>query len=100
MPPSASNGKAPADNEKLSPSMSGQTATETFWFALKAKEVAARVETSLDDGLSKSEADSRLKRDGPNELQGGGGVSPWKILFGQVCSASQFRSRRRRRRRN
>ena len=45
MPPSASNGKAPADNEKLSPSMSGQTATETFWFALKAKEVAARVET-------------------------------------------------------
>ncbi|GAA5905034.1 hypothetical protein JCM8208_007665 [Rhodotorula glutinis] len=87
MPASASNGKAPATDEKLSPSMSGQTATETFWFALKAKEVAARVETSLDDGLSKSEADSRLKRDGPNELQGGGGVSPWKILFGQVCNA-------------
>ncbi|BGP42642.1 P-type ATPase [Rhodotorula kratochvilovae] len=82
----ASNGKATSD-EKLSPSESGATATETFWFLLKSKEVETRLETSLDDGLTKSEAEARLKRNGPNELQGGGGVSPWKILAGQVCNA-------------
>ncbi|GAA5979844.1 hypothetical protein JCM11641_002712 [Rhodosporidiobolus odoratus] len=75
------------NDNKLSQSLSGATAAETHWFLLSPKEVAVRLETSLDDGLSESECASRLKRDGPNELQGGGGVSIASILFGQICNA-------------
>jgi Na+-exporting ATPase len=72
----------------LSTSMSGATATETHWFLLSPKEVAVRLETSLDEGLSQNEVESRHRRDGPNELTGGGGVSILSILAGQVCSTS------------
>ncbi|GAA6016833.1 hypothetical protein JCM10207_003267 [Rhodosporidiobolus poonsookiae] len=78
---------SPQNNDKLSQSMSGATATETHWFLVPSKEVANRLGTSIDNGLSKSEAESRHKQDGPNELSGGGGVSPWSILVGQVCNA-------------
>ncbi|GAA5914347.1 hypothetical protein JCM6882_008168 [Rhodosporidiobolus microsporus] len=77
----------PTDNNNLSKSLSGDTANETQWFMLTPKEVAAKLETSLDDGLSASEVDARQKRDGPNELSGGGGVNIWSILFGQLCNA-------------
>ncbi|GAA6033364.1 hypothetical protein JCM8097_006713 [Rhodosporidiobolus ruineniae] len=77
------------NNDKLSPSLSGATATnnETHWFLLSPQETATRLETSLDDGLSENEVESRLRRDGPNELSGRGGVSIWSILAGQVCNA-------------
>ncbi|GAA5854933.1 hypothetical protein JCM8547_004126 [Rhodosporidiobolus lusitaniae] len=77
----------PPQENKLSPSMSGETTTETHWFLLPYKEVANRLETSIDDGLSSSEVEARHRRDGPNELTGGGGVSVWSILAGQICNA-------------
>ncbi|GAA5902891.1 hypothetical protein JCM5296_006324 [Sporobolomyces johnsonii] len=77
----------PNNEKQLSPSMSGATATETHYFLLTPQEVAARLETSIDDGLESREVEARQKRDGPNELRGGGGVSAWKILVGQICNA-------------
>lgn len=79
----------PTDNNNLSKSLSGDTANEPQWFMLTPRDVAARLETSIDDGLSAAEVDSRQKRDGPNELSGGGGVNIWSILAGQVCSTSR-----------
>lgn len=72
----------------LATTTTGDTAVETHWFLLSPAETANRVSTSVDDGLTANEAASRLQRDGPNELQGGGGVSWWSILVGQICSTS------------
>ncbi|GAA5980884.1 hypothetical protein JCM10908_003901 [Rhodotorula pacifica] len=75
-------------NEKgLAPTNTGETAVETHWFLLTPAEAANRLSTSTDDGLSDNEAASRLQRDGPNELTGGGGVKWWSILVGQICNA-------------
>ncbi|GAA5917379.1 hypothetical protein JCM6882_006344 [Rhodosporidiobolus microsporus] len=71
-----------------SDTLSGDTANnDPQWFMLTPADVASKVGTSLDDGLSSSEVDTRQKRDGPNELSGGGGVNVWSILMGQICNA-------------
>jgi len=41
--------------------------------------------TSPNDGLSRNEAVRRLASCGENLLQGKDGVSPWRVLFGQLC---------------
>jgi hypothetical protein len=53
---------------------------------MSSKEVAHKLNTSLDDGLRDGDVKERQQRDGPNELTGGGGVSVWSILAGQVFS--------------
>ncbi|GJN93612.1 hypothetical protein Rhopal_006669-T1 [Rhodotorula paludigena] len=77
------------NNPQSEKSLSGETATsdEIMWFTMPSKDIEQRLETSMNDGLSSSEAEQRLKRDGTNELQGGGGVSLMSIIFGQVCNA-------------
>ncbi|BGP26918.1 Ca2+-transporting ATPase [Rhodotorula toruloides] len=84
-PPASASNK---DREKqLSRTLSGATAAETHWFLLKPADIASRLEASIDDGLTSNEAAARQRRDGPNELMGGGGVSIWSILAGQVFNA-------------
>ncbi|GAA5955283.1 hypothetical protein JCM8115_001902 [Rhodotorula mucilaginosa] len=77
----------PANEKGLAQTSTGETAVETHWFLLSPSETANRLSTSLEDGLSDGEAASRLQRNGPNELTGGGGVKWWSILVGQICNA-------------
>ena len=56
------------------------------WHTLEAHETLAQLQTDLRRGLSTTEAQSRLQRFGANELIDRGGVSPWRILWGQVTS--------------
>ena len=54
--------------------------------AVPADEVAARLETDPDRGLSGAKARSRLDEHGPNELDRGQGPSPLRILVAQLTS--------------
>lgn len=82
-----------ASEKGLTTTSSGDTAVETHWFLLSPADTAQRLSTSTDDGLTSNEASSRLQRNGPNELSGGGGVSWWSILVGQICSTSSAPAR-------
>ena len=63
---------------------SGRPATSADqWHGLTAEEVAARLDTRLDSGLTQGEADRRLAEYGPNELQAARGVAPWRLLLEQ-----------------
>ncbi|GAA5829224.1 hypothetical protein JCM3766R1_001026 [Sporobolomyces carnicolor] len=73
--------------KQLQTTESGATASESHWFLMQPKEVAHKLDTSLEDGLKDGEVKTRQQRDGPNELAGGGGVSVWSILAGQVFNA-------------
>jgi P-type Ca2+ transporter type 2C len=53
------------------------------WHALAAEEAVARLATSLDAGLTRSEAERRLARHGPNELEAAGAVPAWRLLLDQ-----------------
>jgi Ca2+-transporting ATPase len=54
----------------------------TAWHTLTADE-SCRALDSTPTGLSDADARARLARHGPNELQAGRRVSPWKILLEQ-----------------
>jgi Ca2+-transporting ATPase len=53
------------------------------WYNLSPDEVADRLETRLDRGLSQAEAERRLGEHGPNELEAARAASPWKLLLEQ-----------------
>ncbi|KAH7075122.1 hypothetical protein FB567DRAFT_183901 [Paraphoma chrysanthemicola] len=55
--------------------------------ALTFKEVVEQTKCNPDDGLTTSEAKSRLEKWGKNDLGDDGGVSPGKILLRQVANA-------------
>jgi magnesium-transporting ATPase (P-type) len=55
--------------------------------ALPHEQVAAELRANPDDGLSAADAASRLESHGPNELDDGPGVRPFKILVRQVANA-------------
>jgi Na+-exporting ATPase len=55
--------------------------------ALTFQEVVEQTKCNADDGLSTSEAKSRLEKHGSNDLGEDGGVSPAKILLRQVANA-------------
>ena len=54
------------------------------WYQKTIHEVEQELDTSIETGLSPSEAAQRLARFGPNELIDRGGKSPWKILLEQL----------------
>ncbi|CAK1355304.1 Calcium-transporting ATPase 3 [Cercospora beticola] len=54
---------------------------------LKWKQVAEELNADIDDGLTASEASSRLEQFGKNELGDGKGVNPGKILVRQIANA-------------
>ncbi|KJY00439.1 potassium/sodium efflux P-type ATPase like protein [Zymoseptoria brevis] len=55
--------------------------------ALPWRTVVEELKTDVDDGLTASEAKSRLDEFGRNELGDGGGVNPGKILTRQIANA-------------
>lgn len=55
--------------------------------ALPFDSVARELNSNTRDGLTAEEAKTRLEQYGRNELSGGGGVSPLKILIRQVANA-------------
>ncbi|KAJ7282813.1 sodium transport ATPase 5 [Mycena rebaudengoi] len=59
----------------------------THFFLLSPAEVARRLESDIEHGLSTSTAAARHSQHGPNQLAGGGGVSPWGILAAQIFNA-------------
>lgn len=54
---------------------------------LTVEQTLSEIGTDSNNGLSPSEAESRLQKYGPNELDDGPGVSPVKILIRQVANA-------------
>ena len=54
---------------------------------LSADDVVRELATNPDDGLTADDAQARLAAAGPNELEGGGGISPLRILAGQIFNA-------------
>jgi len=56
-------------------------------YRLRSVEVATSLNTSLERGLSKQEAKQRHDQFGDNAIEGGKGVSIWKVLFRQVANA-------------
>jgi Na+-exporting ATPase len=61
--------------------------------ALPWKHVVDEINCNAEDGLTNSEAKSRLEKHGPNELGDDGGVQPGKILLRQVANAMTLVSR-------
>ena len=53
------------------------------WHRMSVAEVAARLETSPESGLSREEAARRLAAHGPNELEAADVIAPWQILLAQ-----------------
>lgn len=59
---------------------------DVTWHTLEADETLTQLQTDPQTGLSTAESQQRLQRYGKNELIDRGGVSPWKILWGQLTS--------------
>ncbi|OCT48444.1 Sodium transport ATPase 5 [Cladophialophora carrionii] len=55
--------------------------------ALERDDLVQQLNTDSQDGLSSEDARQRLEEFGRNELEGGGGVRPLKILLRQVANA-------------
>lgn len=53
-------------------------------YLLSADEVLANYEVDASSGLSTNQATERKQRYGPNELEGGDGVSWIRVLVGQI----------------
>ena len=56
-------------------------------YRLRPGEVAESLNTDVERGLSKQEAKRRHETVGDNALEGGHGVSIWKVLIRQVANA-------------
>jgi len=56
-------------------------------YLLKPDEVARQLGTNFEEGLSKQEAKRRHGLVGDNALEGGEGVSIWRVLVRQVANA-------------
>ena len=59
---------------------------ERVWYALESREVAEALQTSIQSGLDRDIAASRLIRHGPNELAAAPKPPFWKKLLGQFSS--------------
>lgn len=64
-------------------SKSATTTTGLFYFLETTNDLEARLSTSAHEGLPLTSVAPLQARDGPNELIGGGSVSPWSILAAQ-----------------
>jgi len=54
---------------------------------LTVDQAVREIGANINDGLTSAEAEARLQKYGPNELDDGPGVSPVKILIRQVANA-------------
>lgn len=80
--------KTQQDAEKLAKTTTDSTLAEsTPFFLLSVHETATKLNTDAENGLTESAVAALQARDGPNQLSGGGGVSPWGILAAQIFNA-------------
>ncbi|KAH7099010.1 putative sarcoplasmic/endoplasmic reticulum calcium ATPase [Auriculariales sp. MPI-PUGE-AT-0066] len=56
-------------------------------FLLSREEVLIQLDADGENGLPEAESLKRLEHFGRNELDGGGAVSPWKVLLKQMANA-------------
>ena len=56
------------------------------WHKTDTQDVLKQLNTTVERGLTQSEADQRLQKYGLNELVDRGTQNPWKILFDQFKS--------------
>ena len=56
---------------------------ETHWHTMQTAEVIKGIDTTVNAGLSLSEAENRLKKYGYNQLEEKEGVSPFMLFLGQ-----------------
>ncbi|MDD5041445.1 MAG: HAD-IC family P-type ATPase [Candidatus Peribacteraceae bacterium] len=68
--------------EKLPPSP--DPFAQTTWHTMTVEETLEALHTPAQSGLGVAEAARRLKAYGVNELRKTDGISPWKLLFGQL----------------
>jgi Ca2+-transporting ATPase len=69
--------------EKTHPDQLTENIAGDSWHAVEADEVLARLATYAEEGLSSQEAQRRLEKYGPNELEEAPGTSFWQMLFEQ-----------------
>lgn len=75
----------PKDRSSKPTALAAASAKSEAWHSQSAEKVLAHFR-SIPSGLSAPEAVTRLVADGPNELQEGERISPWKIFFSQFKS--------------
>ena len=78
------------ESTQLAPASSRAAAgaeTPVLYFLLSPDEVATKLETNREHGLTPGQIAPLQQRWGANELSAGGGVSAWRILGTQVCNA-------------
>ncbi len=56
------------------------------WHVLESVEVVEQLKTSVNDGLSRTEVDRRLRESGPNKLTEQPGEPFWKIVWRQLTA--------------
>ncbi|KAG0269819.1 Na+ ATPase [Actinomortierella ambigua] len=59
---------------------------EVPYHTLTVAETEAQLKTSIVEGLTTEEAETRLRRYGTNELKGNGGVKWYKVLWRQIAN--------------
>ncbi len=74
---------SPAASARARDRAAAQPGSAHSWHTLPPDEVAARLDTSLDTGLSKEEARGRLDQYGANQLETARAAPPWKLLLEQ-----------------
>jgi P-type Ca2+ transporter type 2C len=77
---------SPSASARARAQATAQPGSAGAWHTLPQDEVAARLDTSLDSGLSEAEARRRLDRYGPNELETVRAAPPWKLFLEQFKS--------------
>ncbi len=71
----------------MSPKNQQVPRTERHPFLLSVDEAAQQLGTNIETGLSANRVSELKKQCPPNELQGGGGISWYKILMKQISNA-------------
>src|SRR3989338_9172826 len=57
---------------------------DTFlWHTRTTRDIFAKLNTSIEQGITQEEAEKRLEEYGRNRLQEGAKVSPWRLLLAQ-----------------
>ena len=71
----------------MAPKTQPHKGTERHPFLLSVEDVANQLETNIETGLTARKVAELQKNHPPNELEGGGGISWYKILIKQISNA-------------
>ena len=54
------------------------------WHAISREKVLQQLDSGIDNGLTSSQAESRLEKFGPNQLKEGEKTTFWQMIFEQL----------------